>query len=44
MKENVLMAILIGLAPEERDSDIKENSIIALGDCVEFMTEILGRE
>lgn len=38
------MAILIGLSAEEQDLDIRENSIVALGDCVEFMTDILGRE
>lgn len=38
------MAILIGLSAEEQDLDIRENSIVALGDCVEFMTDILARE
>lgn len=38
------MAILIGLSQEEQDLEIRTNSIIALGDCVEFMTGILERE
>lgn len=37
------MAILIGLQSSEEDIDIRENSIIALGDCVEFMDSILSR-
>ncbi|EAR88045.3 importin-beta amine-terminal domain protein (macronuclear) [Tetrahymena thermophila SB210] len=43
-KEKILMAILIGLSPDEQDLEIRENSIIALGDCVEFMTDILEAE
>lgn len=43
-KENILMAILIGLSQEELDVEIRENSIVALGDCVEFMVDILNRE
>lgn len=38
------MAILIGLSNDESDLEIRENSIIALGDCVEFLQDIFSSE
>ncbi|EGR27486.1 importin beta, putative, partial [Ichthyophthirius multifiliis] len=43
-KEQILTAILLGLSPEEQDVDIKTNSIIALGDAIEFMEELFQQK
>ncbi|EGR29112.1 karyopherin beta 1, putative [Ichthyophthirius multifiliis] len=43
-KENMLTGILIGLQEDEKDLEIKTNSIIALGDCVEFMKDIFSQK
>jgi hypothetical protein len=40
----MLTGILIGLQEDEKDQDIKMNSIIALGDCVEFMKDIFSNK